>query len=107
MVIHIVACALIIVVILLQSGKSGGFQGIFGSSGEVIFSTPSGSSFMRKATAILAITFAVTSLSLVTMTRRRLMRSVTLEHPVAVPQAPAQPQQSPQQQKQQPPAQTK
>ena len=93
-VIHIISCFLIIVIVLLQSGRSGGFQGVFGSSGEVIFSTPSGSSFLRKATAVLGIVFGVTSLTLTVFTKSRMYHSIVLEQAARAgqsqPPAPAQ-----------------
>lgn len=84
--VHVAVCFLMVVVVLFQAGRSGGFQGIFGSSGEVIFSTPSGSSFLRKLTIGFGITFGVTSLILTILTKSRTFSSVTLEHPVAVGQ---------------------
>ncbi|MBI4370297.1 MAG: preprotein translocase subunit SecG [Elusimicrobia bacterium] len=88
MTIHVTLCVLIIVSILLQSSKGGGFGGIFGSSGEVIFSTPSGSSFIRKLTAGFAIAFGVTSLSLTIMSRRSMYKSAVLEEIRKLPPAP-------------------
>jgi protein translocase SecG subunit len=47
--IHVVACVLVILVVLLQSGKGAGFSGIFGGGGsDAVFSAPSGSQFIRK-----------------------------------------------------------
>jgi len=80
--IHIIVCFLMVITILFQAGRSGGFQGIFGSSGEVIFSTPSGSSFLRKLTIGCGVAFGVTSLVLTVMTRARISQSVTLEYPI-------------------------
>ncbi|MBI2070087.1 MAG: preprotein translocase subunit SecG [Elusimicrobia bacterium] len=104
-VIHVITCVLIVAAVLLQSGRSGGFAGVFGSSGEVIFSTPSGSSFLRKLTTGLAVVFGVTSLTLAVLSKARMYRSVVLEQGAvsqpapqrqqqAQPAAPAQPQPS-------------
>lgn len=92
-VIHIVACVLLVSVVLLQAGRSGGFQGLFGSSGEVIFSSSSGSSFLRKLTVSFALVFGVTSIVLTVMTKTRLYRSTVLEHigEIAPPSAPNNP----------------
>ena len=84
-VIHVVVCFLMVIGILMQTGKSGGFQGIFGSSGEVIFSTPSGASFLRKVTIGLAAAFGITSLVLTVQTKRRMYRSVLEQVPVSAP----------------------
>ncbi|MEK6543125.1 MAG: preprotein translocase subunit SecG [Elusimicrobiota bacterium] len=91
MIIHLAVCFLLVFSILFQSSKGGGFQGVFGSSGEVIFSSPSGSSFLRKFTAGLAVTLAVTSLGLTIMTKNKMYRSVLETLPAQ--QAPAQQQQ--------------
>lgn len=114
-VIHVVVCVLLVASILLQSGRSAGFQGIFGSSGEVIFSTPSGSSFLRKATIALGVVFGITSITLTVFTRSRMYRSVVLEQAVQAasqqpaPAAPAQqpPAGAPPAQPQNPPAPAK
>ncbi len=106
--IHITTCILLVIGILLQASKGGGFSGIFGSSGEVIFSTPSSSSFLRKATWGLALMFGLTSVTLTMLTKARMFHSVVLEQPAGPPPtgpapqtqqqpAPAQPQQPAQQ----------
>ena len=88
--IHVLLCLLLIVSVLLQSSKGGGFGGIFGSSGEVIFSTPSGSSFIRKLTAGFALAFGITSLSLTVMSRRQMYRSAVLDEIRKIPPQPPQ-----------------
>lgn len=76
--IHVVACVLVILVVLLQSGKGAGFSGIFGGGGsDAVFSAPSGSQFIRKVTTGFAISFFVTSLLLTYLGSRRGVRSVT------------------------------
>lgn len=93
MAVHLLACFLMIVVVLLQTGKGAGLN-VFGGGGDLI-STPSGSSFMKKMTSGLAITFAVSSLFLTLLGSRSGMSSVTSkvrdEAPVTAPapQAPA------------------
>ena len=76
--IHVVACVLVILVVLLQSGKGAGFSGIFGGGGsDAVFSAPSGSQFIRKVTTGFTVTFFVTSLLLTYLGARRGVRSVT------------------------------
>ena len=76
--IHVVACVLVILVVLLQSGKGAGFSGIFGGGGsDAVFSAPSGSQFIRKVTTGFALSFFVTSLLLTYLGSRRGVRSVT------------------------------
>src|SRR5688572_26131835 len=76
--VHVVVCILVILVVLLQSGKGAGFAGLFGGGGgDALFSAPSGSSFVRKLTTGLAVGFFLTSLLLTYMSARRGLSSVT------------------------------
>ena len=76
--VHVVACVLVILVVLLQSGKGGGFSGIFGGGGsDAVFSAPSGSQFIRKVTTGFAISFFISSLLLTYLGSKRGVRSVT------------------------------
>jgi len=74
--IHIAACLLMIIVVLLQSGRGAGLA-VFGGGGDSLINTPSGSDFMKKFTAVLAGTFAFTSLFLTLLSSRAGMSSVT------------------------------
>ena len=74
--IHIIACLMLIFVVLLQAGRGAGLA-VFGSSGDTVFASPSGSSFLKQFTAILAGTFAVTSLMLTLLSSRVGLHSVT------------------------------
>lgn len=89
MTLHVAACLLMILVVLLQAGRGAGFN-VFGGGGDSLFATPSGSSFMKKLTGWLAGTFAVTSLLLTLLQGRTGFNSVTnrVAAPAAVP-APA------------------
>ncbi len=94
---HIVACLLMILIVLLQAGRGAGFN-VFGGGGDTLFATPSGSSFLKKLTAWLAGTFAVTSLLLTLLQGRVGFHSVTntaaampVPPPAAAPAAPAAP----------------
>jgi preprotein translocase subunit SecG len=74
--IHVVVCLLLVLVVLMQSGKGAGLN-MFGGGGDTLFSAPSGSSFMRQFTTGLAIAFGLTSLFLTLSVSRSEMRSVT------------------------------
>lgn len=91
--VHVVACVFVILAVLLQSGKGAGMSGLFGGGGsDAVFSAPSGTSFIKKVTAGLAISFFVTSLLLTYLGSRRGTRSVTREFSIPVaPSAPGQP----------------
>jgi preprotein translocase subunit SecG len=88
LVIHVIACLLMILVVLLQTGRGAGLA-VFGGGGDSLINTPTGSSFMKKFTAILAGTFAATSLLLTLLSSRSGMSSVTSRVRAQAPQAPA------------------
>ncbi len=69
--IHVLVCGLLIVVVLLQSGKGGGLAGAFGGAGGLgaVFGGQSAATFLTKATRYLAIGFMLTSLVLALMAR--------------------------------------
>lgn len=86
--IHVVICVLVILVVLIQSGKGAGFAGMFGGGGgDALFSAPSGSMFIRKVTTGLAVAFFISSLLLTYLGARRGTQSVTRE--ISYPVAPA------------------
>jgi preprotein translocase subunit SecG len=87
--IHVIACILLILFVLLQAGRGAGFA-VFGGGGDALFASKGGSSVLKKATMMLAGTFAVTSLFLTLIASRPGMQSVTGKS-LALPQAPAQP----------------
>jgi len=90
--IHVLVCVLLIMIVLLQTGKGaemgaafgGGYsQTIFGSSGPV--------SFLNKLTTIVAVVFMVTSLLLAFMTVRSPVKTVIDDVPrQEAPAAPGQ-----------------
>jgi preprotein translocase subunit SecG len=64
-VIHYMMCVGLILVILLQTAKSGGMTGIFGGSGsDQIFNAPTRMAFIKKVTVFMACIFLFTSLIL-------------------------------------------
>ena len=91
LVIHVIACIGLILIVLLQTGKSGGMAGLFGGGGaDQVFSAPSGTAFIKKATAIMAVVFVCSSLLLTILTSRKGFNSVTNQlPPMAAPAAPA------------------
>lgn len=98
--IHVLACLILIAVILLQAGKGGGLAETFGGGGggfQTLFGTKA-PAFLTKATAIFAVAFLVTSLSLAILSARRgaslIEREITKEEkvkPVEQRQVPVQP----------------
>ncbi len=89
--IHIGACVLLIIAVLLQSGK-GSAMGVFGGGGgsDNLFAASSGTSFIKKFTIAMALLIAVTSLMMSVFSGRSAMRSVADKLPMqAAPAAPA------------------
>ncbi|MDD5155044.1 MAG: preprotein translocase subunit SecG [Candidatus Omnitrophica bacterium] len=67
--IHIIACFLLIVIVLIQQGRGGGL--VEGFSGvESMFGTKT-NVFLTRATAVLSIVFFVTCLSLAVLSARK------------------------------------
>ena len=90
MTVHVLACLGMILFVLLQTGRGAGLS-MFGGGGDSLINTPSGSSFMKKFTAGLAATFAVTSLLLTLLSDRTGLSSVTSRATMPVPAPAAQP----------------
>jgi preprotein translocase subunit SecG len=69
--VHVLICGLLIVVVLLQSGKGGGLAGAFGGAGGIgaVFGGQTAATFLTKATRYLAIAFMLTSLVLALLAR--------------------------------------
>ncbi len=92
--VHVTACLLMILVVLLQTGRGAGLN-VFGGGGDSLVTTPTGSSFMKNFTSVLAGTFAFTSLFLTLLSGRSGMSSVTgrvrTQAPAEAPQAPPAP----------------
>src|SRR5437763_8845448 len=63
--IHIVVCVFLIIVVLLQSGKSADLAGAFGGGGSQSTFGPRGAqSALSRATTVAVIVFMLTSISL-------------------------------------------
>ena len=89
-VLHVVACLVLIAVILLQAGKGAGLSDIFSGGGTLnsIFGTKT-NTFLTKITTVCAILFIVTCLGLTVLSSHRkvsLMEGVEAE---MQPQEPA------------------
>jgi preprotein translocase subunit SecG len=64
-VLHVLAAALLILIILIQPGKSGGLTAALGGAGsQQVFGGRGAGTFLTKGTWILATTFFVTSMVL-------------------------------------------
>ncbi len=70
--VHIVVCLFIIIVVLLQSGKSGDISAAFGGQGsQTAFGPRGAASALSRATTWSAIAFMITSITLSVYATRR------------------------------------
>ncbi|MCZ6879224.1 MAG: preprotein translocase subunit SecG [Acidobacteria bacterium] len=84
---HIIASLVLILVVLLQSGKAGDLASTFGSSGsQTAFGARGAATMLTKATTFCAIIFMLTSLSLAIMFTRG--SSGTVLEGIPQPEAP-------------------
>ena len=87
---HILACLILIVLVLLQSGKEG-MGVIFGGGSSSMFGSSGAGGLLTKLTAFLAVTFLVTSLlyNILTSSRVADSGSVIIGQPAVETPAPA------------------
>ncbi|HEY4765516.1 MAG TPA: preprotein translocase subunit SecG [Candidatus Sulfotelmatobacter sp.] len=103
--VHILVCFFIIVVVLLQSGKSGDISAAFGGQGsQTAFGPRGAASALSRATTWSAVAFMITSITLSVYAARRGGPNSVLQgvksQPVKTQPAPTpQPTPSPKQQK--------
>lgn len=64
LIIHVIICFLLLIAILVFQTSKGSALSMFGGGGDSLFSTPSGTTFIKKFTIYLAIAFAVNSVIL-------------------------------------------
>lgn len=88
-IIHLFAATILIIAVLLQSGK-GGMGATFGGAATQIFGGRGASNFLTRVTSTAAITFFATSLALSMMfARHRSPVERSLTKPAATESAPA------------------
>ena len=82
-IVHVIVCIFLIVVVLLQSGKSADIAGTFGGMGsQTAFGPRGAATVLSKATTTSAIIFMLTSISLVWLSSRHTTHSVLTGAPV-------------------------
>ncbi len=93
--VHIVVSVLLIVSVLLQSGKGADIGAVFGGAGsQALFGSAGPADFLNKATRVLVIVFMLTSLTLGYFAFEKPTQSIMDTQKVsdtAIPAAPAQP----------------
>jgi preprotein translocase subunit SecG len=79
-IIHVVVCLFLVIVVLLQSGKSGDIAAAFGGQGSQTAFGPRGTATaLSKATTWSAVIFMVTSITLSVLAQRRTGPASVLE----------------------------
>ena len=64
-IVHVVVCLVLIVAVLLQSGKAGDLAGAFGGAGtQSVFGARGAATILSKVTTVCAVLFMVTSMGL-------------------------------------------
>jgi preprotein translocase subunit SecG len=74
-VVHVATVILLVITVLLQSGKGADISASFGGSSQTVFGSSGGVNFFQKLTYALAAVFMMTSLTL-TLLPGRLKKSV-------------------------------
>ena len=76
---HVIVCVILVLVVLLQSGRGADLAGAFGGGAtQTAFGSRGPASFLSKMTTIAAIVFMLTSLSLAMMSARTVTGSKSI-----------------------------
>ena len=78
-IIHVLACFLMIGAILLQSGKGAEIGAAFGGSSQTVFGSRGPANFLSKFTVVVAVVFMVTSFSLAILAKERTFSSTVID----------------------------
>lgn len=70
-IVHVVACIVLILVVLLQAGKGANMGAVFGGSSQTVFGSSGPGGFLSKMTTAVAVIFMLTSFSLSYTASRR------------------------------------
>src|SRR6266700_3252160 len=90
-VLHVIVCLILIMVVLLQSGKAADLAGAFGGGGsQTALGSRGAATFLTKATTASAMIFMLTSLGLAILGSRQGGSVLeTTPPPAAAPKSPA------------------
>jgi preprotein translocase subunit SecG len=77
LVFHIFICVLLILAVLLQSGKGSELSAALGGGSDSVFGPGAPANIMNKITSVIAITFMITSLSLAVLSKDKTVGSIT------------------------------
>jgi preprotein translocase subunit SecG len=84
-IVHVLTCALLIGVVLLQQGKGADMGAVFGGSSSTIFGSGGAGNFLTRLTTGLAVVFMVTSLVLTYSSAQRVGSTVFDSAPLSEP----------------------
>jgi len=76
---HVIVGGLLILIVLLQTGKGADMGAAFGGASQTVFGSGGASSFLGKLTTGIAILFMITSLSLATLSSKRTTSSIVTD----------------------------
>src|SRR3989304_6146171 len=99
---HVLVCGILILVVLLQSGRGADLAGAFGGAGsQTAFGPRGAATFLSNATTFLAVVFMLTSMTLAIFASGLTSGSLVEEPPAAeqeqtTPAPPAEPPPAPQ-----------
>ncbi len=85
-IIHILACVILILIVLLQAGKGANMGAAFGGSSQTVFGSSGAGTFLGKVTAAVAIIFMLTSISLTYTVTKRSTSSLMEKVPAPISQ---------------------
>lgn len=84
-IVHIIVCVVLIMVVLLQTGKGADMGAAFGGgSSSTLFGSTGASTFLSKATTVSAIVFMITSLALAYISTNPTGKSIMTSTPAPV-----------------------
>jgi preprotein translocase subunit SecG len=79
---HVVVCVMLIMIVLLQTGKGADMGAAFGGgSSQTLFGSAGPVSFLNKLTTMVAVVFMLTSLTLAFMSTQSGVKTVVDEVP--------------------------
>ncbi len=88
--IHILVSIMLIIAVLLQSGKGADMGAVFGGAGsQALFGSAGPADFLNKATRVLVVVFMITSLTLGFSTLKKPSQSIMQKAATSAPAAPA------------------
>jgi preprotein translocase subunit SecG len=100
-IVHIIVSLALIFIVLLQTGRGAGIGAAFGGSSQTIFGSTGATPFLAKLTAVAAVLFMVTSLTLTILGHRGVtsvmqgaapaQQTAPVEKPAAPAPVPAEP----------------